>query len=974
MLMRLFTFLLLLLAAQAQAQAQVVRWPLMRVPEASEPVRLQSLAIRGAVSGSMAETTVRMVFFNPNLRQLEGTLEFPLAEGQQLTGFSLDIDGALRPAVPVEKKRGREILEAEERRGIDPGLLEQTAGNQFRLRVYPIPAGGSRTVELRYVETLKREQGRLAWLLPLSYGAPPQDTRLELDLSGVREEPALIGASGLLNFERYAGGYRARLARPLKAADGAVKLLLDADLAQRVYVQEFGGARYFMAELPVGTQRVARPLPKVVGLLWDSSGSAASHPREAQLQALDRYFKALGRAEVRLIRLRDRAEAPQVFRIAEGNWEMLRKALSTTVYDGASALGDWKPQADVGEYLLFSDGLNNYGSQRFPALAANQRLYALAPQLGADTARLAALAERSGGQLTAIDPQRPEAAAEALLSDGPQLRAMGASGAGELLADVAGARDGLLRVAGKLSAATARVELTVLEQGKPRAIAFDIDAATPSGSLAAWWWASRKLQELDGEHELRRGAIRRLGAEFGIPSRETSLIVLERLEDYVRHEVLPPEPMRAAYDKLKMVRGQQLAQKRQKQLDSVVRAFERKVAWWEKSYPKDMPLPVKPRPPVVLQDGMYERSESPQAMRLPTPAPAAPPPPSYLAPGGVASNFASADTRMVTVTGSSISRDAEVESRQNGGASIALKKWQADAPYIQRMKAAAPDRMYAVYLDERPSYLNSSAFFLDAAGILFDKGQRELALRVLSNLAEMELENRQVLRVLGYRLMQAGAPELAVPVFEQVQLLGEEEPQSFRDLGLALADCGRWQRAVDQLYEVVLRPWDGRFPEIELIALAEMNEALAKAQAKGVKVDVSQIDSRLLKNLPLDLRVVLTWDADNSDMDLWVTDPNGERSFYGHRLTYQGGMMSPDMTGGYGPEEFSLRHAKPGVYRVEANFYGHRQQIVAGATTLQLKFSTGFGTAAAKDQMVTLRLAGQGSTVLVGEFEVKPKK
>lgn len=969
MLMRLFTVLLLVLTLPAQAQ--IMRWPLMRVPEATEPVRLQSLAIHGAVSGSMAETTVRMVFFNPNPRQLEGTLEFPLAEGQQLTGFALDIDGALRPAVPVEKKRGREILEAEERRNIDPGLLERTQGNQFRLRVYPIPAGGSRTVELRYVETLKREQGRLVWLLPLSYGAPPQDTRLELELNGVQEEPTLVGAAGLLNFERHAGGYRARLARPLKAADGAVKLLLGADVAQRVYVQEFGGARYFMAEIPVNVGRVARPLPKVVGLLWDSSGSAANHPHEAQLQALDRYVKALGRAEVRLIRLRDRAEAPQVFRIADGNWDALRKALAATVYDGASALGDWKPQADVGEYLLFSDGLSNYGNQRFPALAANQRLYALAPQLGADTARLASLAERSGGQLIVIDPQHPGAAAEALLSEGPQLRALNASGASELLADAGGARDGLLRVAGKLPAATARIELTVLEQGKPRAIGFDIDAATPSGNLAAWWWASRKLQELEGEHELRRGAIRRLGAEFGIPTRETSLIVLERLEDYVRHEVLPPESMRAAYEKLKMVRGQQLAQKRQKQLDSVVRAFERKVAWWEKSYPKDAPLPPKPRQPVILQDGVFEAHPRP----VPAPAPAAPPPPPYLAPGGMESNFARSATRMVTVTGSRISaQDAALEDGQNGGMSITLKKWQSDAPYIQRMKDAPAEKAYAVYLDERPSYLGSSAFFLDAAGILFDKGQRELALRVLSNLAEMELENRHVLRVLGYRLMQAGAPELAVPVFEQVQLLGEEEPQSFRDLGLALAECRQWQRAVDQLYEVVQRPWDGRFPEIEQIALAEMNDILAKAQAKGAKVDVSRIDSRLLKNLPLDLRVVLTWDADNSDMDLWVTDPNGERSFYGHRLTYQGGMMSPDMTGGYGPEEFSLRHAKPGVYRVEANFYGHRQQIVAGATTLQLKFSTGFGTAAAKDQMVTLRLAGQGSTVLVGEFEVKPKK
>jgi uncharacterized protein YfaP (DUF2135 family) len=61
--------------------------------------------------------------------------------------------------------------------------------------------------------------------------------------------------------------------------------------------------------------------------------------------------------------------------------------------------------------------------------------------------------------------------------------------------------------------------------------------------------------------------------------------------------------------------------------------------------------------------------------------------------------------------------------------------------------------------------------------------------------------------------------------------------------------------------------------------------------------------------MPLDLRVVLSWDADNSDMDLWVTDPNGERAYYGNRLTYQGGRMSQDFTGGYGPS--SSRCATP---------------------------------------------------------------
>src|SRR6185437_14258855 len=157
------------------------------------------------------------------------------------------------------------------------------------------------------------------------------------------------------------------------------------------------------------------------------------------------------------------------------------------------------------------------------------------------------------------------------------------------------------------------------------------------------------------------------------------------------------------------------------------------------------------------------------------------------------------------------------------GSSIALKAWSADAPYISRMKAAPVDQLYAVYLDEKPSYANSSAFFLDAADILFEKGQRDLGLRVLSNLAEMDLENRQVLRILGYRLMEAGAPELAIPVMRKVLMLAEDEPQSFRDLRLAYAASGHYQEAIDQLNELSLRNVDFRFKDIDLIAIDELN-------------------------------------------------------------------------------------------------------------------------------------------------------
>jgi Ca-activated chloride channel family protein len=80
---------------------------------------------------------------------------------------------------------------------------------------------------------------------------------------------------------------------------------------------------------------------------------------------------------------------------------------------------------------------------------------------------------------------------------------------------------------------------------------------------------------------------------------------------------------------------------------------------------------------------------------------------------------------------------------------------------MKRLQDADKAQLYRIYLDERAAYLSSSSFYMDAAGVFFDRGLPELGLRVLSNLAEMNLENRQLLRLYAYRLVQAKRNDLA---------------------------------------------------------------------------------------------------------------------------------------------------------------------------------------------------------------------
>ena len=907
------------------------------------PVRLEAVRISADLAGSFALTDVELVFRNPNRRVLEGELQFPLIGTQQVVGFALDVDGRMREAVTVEKVKGQQVFEDIVRRGIDPGLLEATQGNNYKLRLYPLPAQGTRTVRLRIAEVLAGRAGERRFRMALAYGTQVPEFSLSIQARGATREPVIGWRNpGELRFVRERDGYAARLERRDFAAVGFIEVALRQPQAAATWIQELAGERYFYAEARIRERlkersRLARVLPETIALVWDSSASGAAREHQREFALLDAYFKAMGEGNVHLVRVRDSVDPAESFRIARGDWRALRSALEQTVYDGATNLGALRSVAGAQETLLFSDGLANYGEAAAPRLEG--RVFTISAAVRSNPALLRHVAFSSGADHIDLIADSRAVAADKLLLLRPRILRIVADGAREVFAASPFAADGQLALAGVLtgSEATLQIEYGV-EGGTPQVQAVRVRSDRNSSSLAAHQWARMKVEALEAEFDLNRGEIRRIGKAFGLVTRETSLIVLERAEDYARHEISPPAELRAAVERLMRDAQQRGTAERHSHLERIVRLFEEKQAWWSREFPKGpRPAPAGPRKDTPSEGAaiggrasQLERRESAPESRRAAPAMAAP--------------------------------------KGQAAITIQLKRWTPDAPYIRRMREADVKDLYRIYLDERGSYAGSTAFFLDAADMLFEKGLEALGLRALSNLAEMDLENRHILRILGGRLMQAGRPGLAIPVLRKVLKLSPAEPQSWRDLGLAYAADRQIQKAVDALHEVVVRPWHGRFPEVELITLAELNALIANAAEKP---DASRIDPRLLRNLPLDLRVVLAWDADNTDIDLWVTDPNGEKAFYGNRLTYQGGRMSQDFTGGYGPEEFSLKKAKPGVYRIEAQFYGHRQQIVAGATTLQLKLQTEFGTPWQQDKLVTLRLKGQREVVFVGEFEVK---
>jgi len=967
--------------------------PRLIVQDASQPLTLQRVNVQATLAGTQAQTRIEIVVRNPNARQLEATLEFPLAAGQSVVGFALDVRGEMVSAVPVPKDKGRQVFDDISRRRVDPALLERTAGNNFKLRIYPVPPNGERRVLLQLAETLQPgAQGRLQYRLPLDFGQPVAQFEGRVDLRGgasLQTAGALAGAENASRGDETSLRLQRRDWRPREA----LALTWVAAAGDDVVVQAHDGRAYAYAEIAAADTRGAARLPREVHIVWDASGSGASRDHAREFALLDALFSAARDLRVHLTVARETAEPAQRFDVRGGDWLALRRVLEKLAYDGASSPAAWYAGlADASSggnslSLLFSDGLSNW-----PDLGAAPPagpVFTVNAAQRADLPRLRRIAQAGGARLVDLNQLDTTAALAALTQPGLRLADLRAEGAEQLVAQSIHPENGRLVIAARLTAPEARITLTLIDaQGnrsqrtlalkapEPAATQHDQadDAALP---LAARRWAELQVAELNADRHRHRSQIRRLGEEFRLLSPETSLIVLDELADYVRYQIVPPTAaLRAAYQQQLALGNTRRQSGRDQQLESLVRRFAERQAWWERDFPKTAPTSAKAAPASQVAAIAEARPARPPAPGSP---PAFVPPPVFMVPAPASPAPAIAATaappRMMDRRAAPALESvavAGVRARQEDGgaaptASIALRAWEPDAAYVRRLREASDADRYAIYLDERPGYLASTAFFIDAAEIFFAKRQRELAVRVLSNLAEMELENRHVLRILAYRLLQAELPALAVPLLERVRELAPDEPQSHRDLALALAPT-QPQRAVDLLWDVVSRRWDGRFADIDMIALTELNAIAARTPG----LDLSRVDERLRRNLPLGLRTVLSWDADNTDIDLHVLDPDGETAYFGNRLTRQGGALTRDFTGGYGPEEFSLRKAKPGRYEVRARFFGHQQQLVSPYTTLMLWLSTDFGTPGQKDERVVLRLSGRGEQVLVGTFEVAP--
>ena len=123
------------------------------------------------------------------------------------------------------------------------------------------------------------------------------------------------------------------------------------------------------------------------------------------------------------------------------------------------------------------------------------------------------------------------------------------------------------------------------------------------------------------------------------------------------------------------------------------------------------------------------------------------------------------------------------------------------------------------------------------------------------------------------------------------------------------------------------------------------------------------------KQFQSDLRVTISWNTDNTDVDLWVIEPDNTKCYYQNRVTRNGGELTEDMTQGYGPERFQAKKAMKGKYRVIVHYFRPNPNLLAGETHVNVVVTRNAGTPEEKVERHTVILRKHNEEVQVCEVE-----
>ena len=583
---------LLLLAAALMAPAGPVSaqgW-IDPLPNRGDPgvVRVRS-DVDVRVTGRVARVTVEEWFENRGGRVAEGVYVYPLPGEAVFSNFSLyQGDRELRGET-MDADRAREIYEAIVRQRRDPALIELVGHGLIRARVFPIEAGQSRKITLRYTQVLERAgdaaRFRYAGARPAAgTTATPVGLTLTASSDDYRDP---FSPTHTLDIRRQGGSLRVRPGGPIQGDLSVFLPLAGRGIGITVATHRQGGEDgYFMLTLSPGDADAAGT-PRDITAVVDVSGSMSGVKLAQTQAALRQLLGSLGPGDrFRLIAFSNRlmASGDGWSRATGRELQAARRWVDGLEADGGTniagaleeALRLESPDDRLPIVVFLTDGLPTVGEQDPEAIAdaaddrrARHRVFAFGVGYDVNTYLLDRLSAAGRGSTEYVEPGEDVERAVSLLAGKitqPVLTDLVVADApvdlielypGELPDLFAG--EELVLFGRYRGSGSGDIRIRGQRAGRTETFGAEVEFAgsTDADDYIPRLWASRKLGELTRQVRLNGAdpelveAIRSTALRYGLLSEYTAYLVQEPNGGIRR-----PEPMAMTADAMKAASGQ----------------------------------------------------------------------------------------------------------------------------------------------------------------------------------------------------------------------------------------------------------------------------------------------------------------------------------------------------------------------------------------------------------------------------------
>src|SRR5882762_8789428 len=186
---------------------------------------LQSMKVDVLIDNQHARVRVLQIFNSHVTQALEGKYLFALPPQASVSDFAVWDSDMRIPGVMMEKRRANAVYSQIKQQQVDPGLLQQDdeheGSSAFSAKVFPIPAYGTKRIEMEYTEVLPVESLTSQFTFPLkpSFGDPQRVGEFALHVHVLSDYPISRLAPGVDSYplnvtksegNEFEGEFRAR--------------------------------------------------------------------------------------------------------------------------------------------------------------------------------------------------------------------------------------------------------------------------------------------------------------------------------------------------------------------------------------------------------------------------------------------------------------------------------------------------------------------------------------------------------------------------------------------------------------------------------------------------------------------------------------------------------------------------------------------------------------------------------------------